>query len=251
MPHPDLESIIAELRDGVTAGHPAAIEPLGKALLRSVGIRTPKGRQVSTPAEAAAAMTELPGPVAVKVVSPDVVHKTDVGGVRGPLDSAAEVEAAATDLLARLDGELLVEAWETDGVEAFVGLSLHGPLGAVMTVGLGGIWVEILRDVAHRAAPLNPLEVVEAFSSLRAAPLLLGGRGRSAMDIAHAADAIARLSQMVVDPSLRAVVSTIDINPLLLRDGAAPVALDCTIILRTQEAGIVDSNVPVVAEVAT
>ena len=104
----------------------------------------------------------------------------------------------------------MVETWEADGEEAFVGLSLAGPLGPVLTVGLGGIWVEILRDVAYRAAPLSAVEVVEAFSSLRAVPWLLGGRGRSATDLTHAADAIARLCRTVMDPTLRELVSEIE-----------------------------------------
>lgn len=242
MPRPELEGAVTQLCEAARVGQSVASEPVGKALLRGVGIATPDGRLVSTAADAAAAAVDFGRPVAVKIVQSGLAHKTDVGGVRGPIASPEVVEREAAELLARLDGKLLVECWETGGVEAFVGLSLHGPLGAVLTVGLGGIWVEILRDVAHRAAPVTADEVAEAFSRLRAAPLLVGGRGHAAMDLSQSAGAIARLSRLALDPSVRAVVSEIDVNPLLLRAGAPPVALDCTIVLRTADEATLDAD---------
>lgn len=230
MPLCDFADAVARLREAADAGVIVADEPTGKALLRGIGVATPESRVVGTADEAAAAAADLDGPVGLKIVAPRLAHKSDVGGVIGPLQSAEHVGRAAADMLARLDGELLVEAWETSGVHCFVGLSLGGPLGPVVSVGLGGIWVEVLRDVAYRAAPVTADEAAEALSTLRGAALLEGGRGRTPVDVKALAEAVARISRLVLEPELGEIVSEIDVNPLLARLSGAPVALDCTIV---------------------
>ena len=180
MPPSDLRGVVARLRDAADAGLTVADEPTGKALLNAAGVATPEGRVVGSAAAAAKAAADLGGPVGLKIVTPELAHRSDVDGVFGPLESVEAVRQAAVDLLARLGGELLVEAWETGGTHCFVGLSLRGPLGPVVSVGIGGIWVEVLRDVAHRAAPVTADEAAEALLSLRGSALLRGGVGGDA-----------------------------------------------------------------------
>jgi len=231
MPRCDLDEAVARLRAAAVNGSAIASEPAGKALLRAVGVATPAGRVVKTPDEAVVVAADLGGPVALKIVAPGVAHKSDVGGVAGPLQSSETIRHAAHDLLARLGGELLVEAWHGDGVQCFVGLSLGGPLGAVLSFGLGGIWVEVLRDVAHRSAPVTAAEAGEALSHLRGAALLQGGRGRMAVDLDALAETLAGLSRLALEPQLHELVREIEVNPLLARPSGPPLALDCAVVL--------------------
>lgn len=231
MPPSDLADPVARLREAAAAGVAVVDEPTGKALLSAAGVATPAGRVVGDADAAVAALAEIGGPVCLKIVAPELAHKSDIGGVVGPLVSVAEVRAGAVDLLGRLDGQLLVEAWEIGESHCFVGLSLRGPLGPVVSIGIGGIWVELLRDVAYRAAPISIEEAAEALSGLRGAAVLGGGRGRMPIDLTALAEAVARISRLALDRELRELVGEIDVNPLLARPDGPPVALDCTIVL--------------------
>lgn len=231
MPPAELAEVVSRLRALASAGVGVVDEPTGKDLLRVLGVLVPEGRAVASPDEATAAGGELGWPVGLKIVVPGLVHKSDVGGVAGPLCSPGAVRQAAAVMLNRLDGTLRVEAWAADGVDCFVGLSLRGPLGPVVSVGLGGIWVEALRDVAHRAAPVSPQEAEEALTSLRGVALLRGGRGHATVDLVALAESVALISRLALVPEVREVVSEMDVNPLRLCASGAPIALDCTIVL--------------------
>lgn len=228
----ETDSAFAGLARARESGARVADEPAGKALLAAAGVAVPESRLAGSAEEAAAAASEVGWPVAVKVVAPDLPHKTDAGGVAGPLHSAEEARAAAARILRRGAGVLLVERWEDDGVACFVGLRIGDPFGATVSFGLGGIWVELLRDIAHRMAPVDDDEALRMVRSIRAVSLLDGGRGHPPVALPALASAIAAISRLVLDPEARRLIAELDVNPLLARFRGPPLALDATVVLR-------------------
>ena len=205
-----------------------------KRLLAAAGIASAPER-AAVDAEAAVAAAEAVGfPVVLKILSADIVHKSEIGGVLLSVADAQAVRAGFATLLARaaahvpgarLEGVLVAKQLD-GGVECILGIHQDPVFGPVAMVGLGGIFVEILRDVAFRRCPFGP-DVAEAMiRGLRGAPLLLGARGRPAADVPALAAMLARLSAFAhaAGPRLRAV----DLNPVLaLPDGAY--ALDAVV----------------------
>ena len=215
--------------------------PLGeaeaKAALARAGIEVPPEAVAGDPAGAAEAAARLGFPVALKVVSPDLPHKTEVGGVALGLADAAAVEAEAAAMLARV-GEaapdariegLLVSRMTGEGVELIVGARVDPVMGPLVVVGLGGVFVEVLRDTATELAPIGPRRARAMLEGLRGAALLTGARGRAPLDVGAAADAVARLSALAA--ANEDTVGSVEINPLLVRERGA-VALDALILPR-------------------
>ena len=209
-----------------------------KAILAANGIPVNRGEVVASAAEAEAAAGGLEGPFVVKVVSPDIVHKSDVGGVVLGLESPAEVAAAVTRMAAsiaglrpdaRIDG-YLVQEMRTGKVELLIGARNDAQFGPMVIVGAGGVLVELLKDVAVARAPVSPEKAREMLESLQLAKLMHGFRGGAALDIGAAADAISRVSWMVHDIGAR--FRELDINPLLVgEEGKGCVAVDGRMLL--------------------
>ncbi|MFG2577527.1 acetate--CoA ligase family protein [Streptomyces sp. NPDC048481] len=193
-PRPDTD------RDTLTpplpAPAPEATEPQLKHLLATAGITVPKGRTAHDADDAAALVRELGGRAVLKAVVPGLLHKSEAGGVRVGVTEQQAPSAFAD--LAALGGEVLVEELAPDGVEALVGVRTS-PLGTVLTVGLGGIFTEVLDDVAHRVLPLADGEAEHMISELRGAALLHGARGTAELDTAALADLLYRLSDAICD----------------------------------------------------
>jgi acyl-CoA synthetase (NDP forming) len=172
-------------------------------------------------ADAVRAANNISGPCALKIASVDIPHKTEVGGVMLNLEGSAAVAAGFNQLMervehaapqARLDG-VIVSPMRKDGIELFVGIHDDPQWGRVVAVGLGGVWVEVLKDTSLRTLPVNEDDVVEMLSELRGARLLDEFRGRAGVDrlaIARAVVAIANAAQ-----SFGAALSTLEINPML------------------------------------
>ena len=208
-----------------------------KRALAAAGLPVLQEVIAATPAEAADAARAIGFPVVLKIVSPDLPHKTEVGGIALNLVSADAVQTAATAMLervraaapnARLDG-LLVAPMVRGGVELILGTTQDPVFGPVVMAGLGGIYAEILRDVAVRPAPVGKAEALEMLRSLKAFRLLEGARGAPPADIAAACEAIVALSNFAAVH--RGAIAAIDINPLLVRpQGEGAVALDALII---------------------
>lgn len=195
-----------------------------KQLLAGHGVPVPRGRIVRTPDDAVAAAAELGGPVAVKLNHPDVQHKSDVGGLELGV-AAPEQVRAVTDRILRLrpGAEVLVEAMSPPGVELLVSVSGDGVVPHLV-VGLGGIWTELLDDVALLPLPVSAGAVEHALRSLRGAALLTGGRGRPAVDLV----AVAALATSAAHAFLADGLSLVELNPVLAQpDGA--VAVDAVI----------------------
>lgn len=186
---------------------------------------------------AVAAARALGGRVVLKIASPDIGHKSDVGGVALDLQGEAAVRDAfrrVTAAAARhapqaaIEG-VLIAPMRPRGVELFVGVSRDPQWGAVLAVGLGGIWVEVLQDVALRLLPVDPAEVKRALLGLRGAKLLRGARGVPAVDLDVAAEVVARIGDaaLAFGPEL----ASLDVNPLWAR-GDQVEALDALCIWR-------------------
>lgn len=210
-------------------------EPEAARLLAEWGVPFPPARFAPTPAEAVAAAGDVGYPVVLKVASPDIAHKTDVGGVRLGVSGPAEVAAAWEEIVAavsrrrpeaRIEG-MVVQRQEPPGVELLVGGLRDPSFGPVVTAGLGGIFAEVYRDVAWRLAPVTEADALEMLRELRGYPLLTGARGRPAVDLGAAARVIAAVSRAVAEmPGLREV----DVNPVLLYPERA-VAVDALLRL--------------------
>ena len=203
-------------------------------LLRHLGARgVPVVQQVlaGSAAAAAQAAAAIAGPVVLKIASPDIAHKTEVGGVVLNLQGEAAVSAAFDAIMARasaaapaarLDG-VVVSPMRSGGIELLVGVHVDAQWGPVLAVGLGGVWVEVLKDTSLRTLPVDEEDVLEMLSELRAASLLDGYRGQAAVDRRALARAIVAVADAALDfgPALQ----TLEINPLLA-SGATIEALD-------------------------
>ena len=206
------------------------------AVLEGYGIPTVSSALAHTVEEAQSAAEEMGYPVAIKIVAGKISHKSDVGGVQLNLRNPAALAAAFDDMLSRIqvaysDAEIdgvLVQPMVTGGQELILGGRQDPQFGPVVLVGLGGIFVEILEEVAIRVAPVNRREAEEMVESLRGAAILKGARGHKPADIPALVEALQHLSQLLVDfPEIKEV----DINPLrLFHAGEGCRALDARVI---------------------
>jgi acyl-CoA synthetase (NDP forming) len=178
-------------------------------------------------------------PVALKIVSPDIAHKTDVGGVRLNIRNAEELASAAAEMVARvrkaapeakLEG-LLASPMVTGGTETLVGVINDAAFGPVVAFGLGGILTEVLHDVAYRVAPFDADEARAMIGELRARALFDGVRGGAPLDVDALADALARVSALAWQ--MRDDIAEMDINPLLvLPKGQGVIAADALVVMK-------------------
>jgi acetyltransferase len=216
-------------------------------LLDAYGIPIPRSTVTSSPDEAVTAARTIGPPVAMKIVSPDILHKTDIGGVKVGVSLDA-VEQTFEDLLTRAKryqpdasilGVQVQEVVDTDaGVETILGSSRDPQFGPLVVFGLGGVFVEIMEDVASRVAPLSEREARTMTESINAAPLLRGARNQPAVDIEAVVTTICRLSLLVTDfPS----ILELDINPLI----ASPAGVTAVDLRLT-----IDPNQPVTRQQA-
>ena len=206
-------------------------EHSAKAILQSVGVRVPAGRVASSPRAAVDAAIEIGLPVAIKVHSSTIIHKTEVGGLRLNLRDPEEIEEAAAQLAALGSGRVLVEAMAPEGVELILGFHHDPELGPVVMIGLGGVMAELYRDVVFRLAPLGVEDARAAIEALRGHALLTGFRGKPLADINAAAEAVARVSSMFAHHADK--IEAIEINPLrVLENGMGVIACDAVLVIR-------------------
>jgi len=211
-------------------------EERARALLAAAGIPVVPGRTVQTAAEAVAAAAEFDGPVALKLVSPDVLHKSEVGGVRLDVRGEGEVRAAFEEVRAaggavagaRIDG-VLVSPMRRGGVELLVGVVRDPGWGPTLAVALGGIFVEVLRDSALSPLPVTPARARHLLESLRGAAVLAGTRGARPADLDRLAATVARVGDLAL--ALGDDLESIEINPLWV-DGCEIEALDAVVTWR-------------------
>jgi acetyltransferase len=221
------------------AGPDGLNETAGKALLALYGIPTPR-EQVATSADEAAAIARAIGfPVVLKIVSPQIQHKTEAGGVLLALADEAAVARGFTTIMenarryqpaAELQ-DVSVQEMVGGGRELIVGMVNDPQFGPAVVVGLGGIYVEIMQDSALRLPPIGPTDARAMVESLQGYPLLSGARGLAPADVDAVVETLSAFSQLCLD--LRDDVEAIDINPLVvLPAGQGVKALDCLVVRR-------------------
>ena len=212
-------------------------EDQAKSVLGALGIATPPRRVCTTRRQAHAALAELPGPVAVKLLDAAIVHKSDVGGVFLGVRDSAELDLALDGLEAAGHDRFLVESMAPPGVDLLAGASRDPVFGPVVALGLGGVVAEALADVAVALAPLTATEAAELPAGLAGRALLDGFRGGPVADRAALGDVLARLGGLLAScPD----IEDIEINPLrVTRDGL--IALDAVLRTRKEAAhGVTD-----------
>ena len=228
------DSILAA---AVSDGRGALTESEGKALLARCGIDVPRSRVVGGAEEAAAAAAGLEGPFVAKVVSREILHKSDAGGVAVGLADGAAVAGAIREMARRpaiadagVEG-YLVEEMAPAGLEVVIGAIRDPQFGPMVMVGLGGIFVEVLRDVSFRLCPIDPGEAAAMLDDLAGAALLDGARGAAAVSRGAIADALLKIGGEGGLMLREDAIAEIDVNPMIATaDGAA--AVDARVILR-------------------
>jgi len=214
-----------------------ATEASAKAVLAEAGLPVPREAVARSLDEALAAAREMGFPLVLKIVSPDIAHKTEVGGVFVGVRSEAQLREEYGQLLARVASKapgariagVLVAQMVQGGVELILGARKDPVFGPMVMAGLGGIFAEIFKDVALQPAPVDEAQATAMLRSLKAFPLLDGARGRPKADVQAAARAIAALSRFAVRHADS--VCEIDINPLVvLEQGRGAHALDALLV---------------------
>jgi acetate---CoA ligase (ADP-forming) len=213
-------------------------EPEGHDILRAYGLPVPASRLTKNLDEALATAKEIGYPVVLKIVSPDVLHKTDFGGVRINITDEAKLKSEHASLLAGVKAKkpdadiwgVLVQKMAPKGTETILGMNRDPSFGPILMFGLGGILVEVLKDVTFRIAPLNDISTDSMVNGIKAVKILHGYRGEAPRDVAKIKECLQRLSQLVTDFK---DFSEIDINPLLVyEEGKGALVLDARFLLK-------------------
>jgi acetyltransferase len=216
-------------------------EVASKALLKAYGIPVSKEEIAQDAAGAVKIAKKIGFPVVAKVVSADILHKSDIGGVVLNINSAAEVKKAFNDITARvkklkgrpkLEGILIAQQVKAD-LELVVGAALDAEMGPVVLFGTGGVDIELMKDVALAGAPLDATDARELISRTKAGVKLRGYRGKPALHEASVVKAIVGLSNLMADAGTR--IASIDVNPFLV-NAKTGVAVDGLIVLNNAAA---------------
>jgi len=208
-------------------------------ILTAYGIRIPKSKLCATADDAVAFADKIGYPVVMKIASPDILHKTDVGGVRVGLETSTDVRDAFDLMVYRAQKYqpnaqvwgCLVQEMLRGGKEVITGMNRDPQFGPLVMFGLGGIYVEVLKDVSFRIAPFDRSEAIAMIQEIRSYGLLRGVRGEAPADLDAAVDVLLRLSQLVTDfPE----IVEMDINPLIVfEQGRGAIGVDMRLILQS------------------
>lgn len=216
-------------------GRKMLTEVEAKTLLKQAGINVVETRLAASKEQALTISKELGFPVALKIASSDVVHKSDAGGVKLDLKTAAQVGKAYDDILksikkqypeAKIQG-ISVQNMARPGVEVIIGVTKDAQFGPVLMFGLGGILVEVLKDVSFRIIPLEKRDAREMIKEIKGYPVLSGYRGQPPVDVANLENMILKVSEFIEQ---HPEVEQLDLNPVFAySDGA--IAVDARVIL--------------------
>ena len=206
-----------------------------KEMIKGAGIPVVEARLAQTRTEAVNIAKKLGFPIALKIISPDVIHKSDAGGVELGLTTASQVGEAYTKIMtaikkhypkAKIHG-ISVQKMARPGVEVIIGMTKDAQFGPVLMFGLGGILVEVLKDVAFRIVPLNKRDANEMIKEIKGYPLLQGYRGQEPADIAFLEDLLLKVSDFIdKNPEIK----ELDLNPIFAYKNRAT-AVDARVIL--------------------
>jgi len=213
----------------------ALLETEAKTICAEYGISVNKFSLAKSEGEAAAMAEKIGYPIVLKIVSQDIIHKSDAGGVKVNLKSAAEVEAAYKTIIenakkykadARIEG-VLVSEMAPQGTEVIVGAVKDPQFGQTVMFGLGGIFVELLKDVNFRVAPITKQDAKEMITQLKAYPLLNGYRGAKPADLDALTEILCNVSKLILD---NPEIKELDLNPVMAYPKGAK-TVDARIIL--------------------
>jgi len=233
VPREDARRIIEE---ALREGRARLLEHEALALVEAYGVPVPRWRLARSPEEAAEAARELGGALVLKIVSPQVVHKSDVGGVvvgvRGPEEAAEAYRRIVEAVKSRVPGAeilgVLVQEMAPPGaVEVVVGGVRDPVFGPAVMFGLGGVFVEIFQDVSFRVAPFTREDALEMMGEVRAYRLLRGYRGMPPRDLDALADIVMKTQEIMVD---NPEIAEMDLNPVMSYPRGA-LAVDARVIL--------------------
>jgi len=216
-------------------GRSVLTEVESKQILQDAGIPVAMAEVAATAADAVAVADRLGYPVVLKILSPDIAHKSDAGGVKVGPNWAAEVQTAFEEIVAavkarqpeaRIEG-VAVQKMAAHGTEVIVGMSKDPQFGPVMMFGLGGIFVEVLKDVAFRVVPLEARDAREMVREIKGFPVLEGVRGQDPADLAALEALILKVSEFV---EAHPEIDELDLNPVFAyKDGV--IAVDARIVV--------------------
>ena len=210
-----------------------------KELMTKAGIPVVETRLAKTKKQALEFSREIGFPVVLKIISPDIIHKSDSGGVKLGLTNATQVGKAFSEMLAsakqQFPGALIqgvsVQKMARPGIEVIIGMTRDAQFGPVLMFGLGGILVEVLKDVSFRVVPLTKRDAREMIREIKGYPLLEGYRGQEAADVSFLEEMLVKLSAFLEQ---HPEISELDLNPVFAyKDGA--VAVDARIIMETDK----------------
>lgn len=221
----DKKTVEKVLEDAKEKGISQLGEVETKTMFKAYGITIPEGGLAKTKEEAGKIAEKSGYPIAMKISSPDIVHKSDVGGVKLFLKNKDEVENAFEEMTTRIaknqpNAKIVgtyLERMCDNGKEVIIGMTRDPQFGPMIMFGLGGIFVEVMKDVVFKLAPLTKSEAMEMITSIKSYPILRGVRGHAGFDVEKIADALQRISQLVTDfPQIKEM----DINPFFAGDKA-------------------------------
>ena len=230
-----MEKYRAMIHDAREDGRTVLTEVESKQIISEEGIEVVETRLAMTRNEAVAIAEEIGFPVALKTAAPGIIHKSDLGGVRLNLRSGAAVGRAYSELVklgtqsgpSKRKSGVSVQKMAPAGVEVIIGLSQDPQFGPVMIFGLGGVFVEMLKDVSFRVVPLTARDARLMIEEIRGYPLLLGYRGQDAVDIQALEDIVLKVSRLGRKfPDIR----ELDLNPVIAWSNGA-MAVDARVIL--------------------
>jgi acyl-CoA synthetase (NDP forming) len=219
------------------SGRTVLTEVESKQLVAEAGIPVVETKLAKTKAEAISISKKMRFPVVLKIVSPDIIHKSDIGGVKLGLANATQVGKAYTEIMAAakkankkadIQG-ISVQKMARTGVEVIMGMSKDAQFGPVLMFGLGGVFVEVLKDVAFRIVPLNRRDASQMIREIKGYPLLEGYRGQEPANITALEDLLLKLSDFVdKNPKIKEM----DLNPIFAYKDSA-LAVDARVILES------------------
>lgn len=212
-----------------------------KEIVEEGGIKVVRAKLAKSMKEAVALSKECGFPVVLKVASPDIIHKSDIGGVKVGLRSASEVKRAYREIMAAVKQKepkagirgVSVQPMAKPGVEIIIGMTKDAQFGPVIMFGLGGIMVEILKDVSFRIVPLAKKDAREMIRDIKGYPVLEGYRGQPPSDVAALEDMIMKVSAFV---ERTPVIKELDLNPVFAYEDGV-VAVDARVVLEADTAG--------------
>jgi acyl-CoA synthetase (NDP forming) len=234
MPGNSVDKII---HNAISSGRTYLLEPESKEIVGYYGMPVTKFKVAKSVDEAVKFAGEVGYPVVMKIVSPDVLHKSDAGAVKVNLKNAGEVRSAFDEIARNVkkfksDAKVvgyLVEQLAPQGNEVIVGMAKDPQFGPALMFGLGGIFVEVLKDVSFRIAPLTEYDAREMIQEIKGYPVLTGIRGQKPADINSLVDIILKVSKLVTEHQ---EIEQLDLNPIFVYQQGAKI-VDARIILST------------------